>query len=88
MKRRRKIPPVDQLQFMVDKGLDSSCDIKIQSTDHDRIMVIINQKCAYPDNEETFQLVRALVRTGACQWGSDWLERCQRYAWSVKVIDA
>ena len=84
--RRRKIPPVSQIEYMKSKPGDHSCNLKIQNTDQDRIMVVINQRCAYPDNEEAFGLVRALVRTGAVQWGEEWLDRVRNYLGQIHVV--
>jgi hypothetical protein len=84
-RRKRKIPAVDQFEYMKARG-GSQCDLKVESTDHDRLLIIINQKCAYPDNEETFQTISALARCGAAQWGEDWLDRVRNYLNRIKVI--
>jgi hypothetical protein len=84
--RRRKIPPVSQLQYMMERGDKFTGEIKIKNTDDGRICVNIRDLCSFPDQDETFQLVRALVRVGTCQWGSEFLERIQNYVGQVKVI--
>jgi hypothetical protein len=84
-KRKRKVSSVDQLSYMKARG-NSECTIKVESTDHDRLLIIINQKCAYPDNEETFLTISALARCGAAQWGEDWLDRVRNYLNRIKVI--
>jgi hypothetical protein len=85
-KRKRKIPAVNQLQYMKEHN-EGQCDIKFQNTDGDRIMFIINQKCAYPDEAETFQLLRALHRVGTVQFGKYFHDQCLSYMDGVTVIE-
>lgn len=85
-RRRRKIPAVDQLDYMKARG-DNSCTIKIQRTDHDRLMIVINQKCAYLDEVETYQLIRALHRVGTAQFGVSFHDHCLNYMDGVTVFE-
>jgi hypothetical protein len=85
MKKKRKIPGVCQYTYMQERG-PAPCEIKFQNTDHDRLMIIINNKCSYPDGEETFQLIRAMHRCGTVQFGREFHDRIQRYLDTVHII--
>jgi hypothetical protein len=95
MKKKRKIHQVDQLSYMMERAYypdysppkeRNSCEIKVVNHDRGRIMVNINDKCLFPDGEETFQLIRAMHRCGTVQWGRDFHDRVQRYLDTVHII--
>ncbi len=85
-KRRRKSKSEDQYGFITKHERNASGEIELKTTDYGRVQLNIRGLHSFLDTEETFQVIRALVVTGACQWGPDYLERVKRYLETVKVI--
>lgn len=85
--KKRKIPAVDQYQYIVERGNRYTGEIKFKNTDKDRVLMNIYDKCSFLDEQETHQLFRALHRVGTVQFGRAFHERCLTYVDGVTVIE-
>ena len=85
-KRKRKIQPVDQLEYMRSQGGDNSHELNFKSGSGQHIMLDIRNFYVYLDGEEAFQMLRALHRTASVQFGKDFHDRVQRYLDTIHIV--
>jgi hypothetical protein len=84
-KRRRKIEPVSQLEYMQAHG-EPATELNFKTGPGQHVMLDIRNFYTYLDHEEAFQMLRALHRTASVQFGKDFHDRVQRYLDTVHII--
>jgi hypothetical protein len=84
-KRRRKIEPVSQLEYMRAAG-EPPTELNFKTGPGQHVMLDIRNFYTYLDHEEAFQMLRALHRTASVQFGKEFHDRVQRYLDTVHII--
>lgn len=83
---RPKTKPEDQYGYMTKHAKHTSGTMEFTTTKKNKVQLNINGQHSFLSEEEVFQMVKALLRTGAVQFGEEWLHRARAYAQLIHVI--
>ena len=85
MKRKRKIHPVSQIEYMRMQG-EAPTELNFKTGPGQHVMLDIRNFYTYLDADEAFQVLRALHRTASVQFGKEFHDRVQRYLDTIHIV--